>query len=386
MTPLKNTFLFLTVIVAVIFLLFVRFMKFGNSSQPRLKSEDVRRNFPMKFDTKPKRVLIYTPVFGVFPWPGIRTNSYFSDGNGKLCEVSNCVFTFDKKDLEKSDAVIFHSRDIPSIEHMRKISLNKNRMKQRWIYYSHENPYLVHHDVKAYNDIFNWTMTYRYDSDIFIPYRYYRQLTTEEQMRVVPDVNYAVGKDKLVAWSVSNCGRIRDKIVSKLLKYIKISISGKCAKMFNQKNECIRGSRQCELNFRRFKFYLAFENSMCLDYITEKYWYNPFEHNMVPVVLGSNYDKRVAIPGSFINVIDFPSLKALASYLQYLDKNDTAYNEYFKWKERYTFHEHFSSDCKMCAKLHDDSLPKKIYKDLDVFWGRATCDQHAADIKRLLKD
>lgn len=385
MTPLKNIFVFLTVIVGLAFLLFLH-MGIGNSSQPNIKSDEVRTIFPMTTDTNPKRVLIYTPVFGVFPWPGVKTNNYFSDGNGKLCPVSNCVFTFDKKDLEISDAVIFHATDVPSIEAMKKISLNKNRLNQRWIYFSHENPYHVNHDLTAYNFFFNWTMTYRYESDIFNPYRYYRELKPEEPRKVLPDVNYALGKDKLVAWSVSNCGRIRDKIVSKLLKYIKITISGKCAKKFNQKSDCIRGSRQCEMQYKRFKFYLSFENGMCLDYVTEKYWYKPFENNMVPIVLGSNYDKRVAIPGSYINVLDFPSLKALAGYLQYLDKNDTAYNEYFMWKQKYTFHESFSADCRICANLHNDSLPVKVYKNLDVFWGGATCDQHAEDIKRLLKD
>ena len=41
---------------------------------------------------------------------------------------------------------------------------------------------------------------------------------------------------------------------------------------------------------------------------------------------GADY-KKIAIPGSFINVLDFPSVKALADYLLYLDKNNTAYNE-----------------------------------------------------------
>ena len=41
-----------------------------------------------------------------------------------------------------------------------------------------------------------------------------------------------------------------------------------------------------------YKFYFAFENSLCDDYITEKF-FNMLKHNIVPVVLGS--PKKVII-------------------------------------------------------------------------------------------
>ena len=39
--------------------------------------------------------------------------------------------------------------------------------------------------------------------------------------------------------------------------------------------------------------------------------------------------------GSFIYAAGFDSVKNLADYLNYLDNNDTAYNQYFKWKTKY---------------------------------------------------
>ena len=39
---------------------------------------------------------------------------------------------------------------------------------------------------------------------------------------------------------------------------------------------------------------------------------------------GANYSK-LAIPGSYINIMDFSTVTQLAEYLQYLDKNDTAF-------------------------------------------------------------
>ena len=54
----------------------------------------------------------------------------------------------------------------------------------------------------------------------------------------------------------------------------------------------------------------------------------------MPITLTRDfYTPEVVPPGSFISVQDFPSVKALAEYLLYFDKNDTAYNEYFTWKK-----------------------------------------------------
>lgn len=52
--------------------------------------------------------------------------------------------------------------------------------------------------------------------------------------------------------------------------------------------------------------------------------------NIVPVVYGWDTYAERAPPHSYINARLFPSAHDLAQYLLYLDKNDTAYNEYFK--------------------------------------------------------
>ena len=56
------------------------------------------------------------------------------------------------------------------------------------------------------------------------------------------------------------------------------------------------------------------------------YWAIPFDNDIAPVVMGgANIDLQVVIPGSFINVVDFLSIKELAHYLLYLSNNDTAH-------------------------------------------------------------
>ena len=56
------------------------------------------------------------------------------------------------------------------------------------------------------------------------------------------------------------------------------------------------------------QFYLAFENSLCGDYITEKFW-KVLSYNVVPVVLNGVNMTRVAPPHSYIDIKDFASVE-----------------------------------------------------------------------------
>jgi len=92
--------------------------------------------------------------------------------------------------------------------------------------------------------------------------------------------------------------------------------------------------------------------------------------------LHDNY-KQFAPPHSYINALDFPSVKELADYLSLLDKNDTLYNQYFWWKEHYEIRnnpEDFRHGlCRLCSILHEKQLPSKSY-DLTDWWDtKAEC-------------
>jgi len=82
---------------------------------------------------------------------------------------------------------------------------------------------------------------------------------------------------------------------------------------------------------------------------------------IIPIVMDihNNY-ARAAPPHSYINVMDFPSMKELADYLKLLSKNDTLYNEYFWWKPHFKIRNrllldgiHYRTFCSLCAALHN---------------------------------
>ena len=351
---------------------------------------------------KTKLVLVYTP-WPYEPWGPKNSKEaesfIFSDWDGTPCEESRCQITFDKSLLNISDAVLVHG--VAEFIHRLSIKeMSRNRPSaQRWVFYLKESPATFYQVAfsSQYDGIFNWTATYRRDSDFFVPYGSYASLkdgkpagadTTEDKRPKTPDVsetqrkagvNYAQGKDKMAAFGVSNnCGGPRFAFIRALMKHVEVNIFGKCATQFelNRTWNCPHDMENgCLQELQRHKFYLAFENSLCIDYITEKYWRNSLERGLVPIVLGgASYSPELVIPGSFINAADFDSVKALADYLKYLDKNDTAYNQYFQWKTKYKVVKYQFWLCQLCKALHDPTKPAKIYHKISEFWGiQETC-------------
>lgn len=76
--------------------------------------------------------------------------------------------------------------------------------------------------------------------------------------------------------------------------------------------------------------------------------------------------------------MDFKTVKQLAEYLQYLDKNNTAYNEYFKWRRKFkvTHNDIDVSLCNICKSFNFKSpLKPKVYDDLRAYWvEKAKCN------------
>ena len=103
---------------------------------------------------------------------------------------------------------------------------------------------------------------------------------------------------------------------------IKIDKFGRCGKP----DPCKKETNCIKRMFLEYKFYIAFENSYCEDYITEKTW-KSLQGGMLPVVMGPNIKnyERLLPPNSFLHVNNFTDVNALAEYIKYLDDNNDAY-------------------------------------------------------------
>ncbi|XP_071513220.1 alpha-(1,3)-fucosyltransferase C-like [Panulirus ornatus] len=277
------------------------------------------------------------------------------------CQVDACLLTANSSlvPLQEFDAVIFHFR-ATEINKMPQVRSSH----QRWVFWEIESASYVYQDPARYNAHFNWTMTYRRDSDIAYPYgRVYRVPSPAAPSGEVR--NYAAGKTKMAAWFVSNCftHSKREKLVKFMRRFLQVDVYGKCGPFNCSRDDPAKCYYMLE---KDYKFYLSFENSLCKDYVTEKF-FSLLKYDVVPVVFGLGGYDHLAPPHSYINVLDFATLEGLVNYLKYLHANDTAYNEYFKWKDRYVVHDGWSaraqSFCELCRKLHQDTTTH-VYQDL----------------------
>ena len=140
----------------------------------------------------------------------------------------------------------------------------------------------------------------------------------------------------------------------------------KCAKKDGEEDEC-----WSNVINKRYKFYLSFENSICTDYVTEKFW-NPMNmSSIVPVVLGGANYTAIAPTHSYIDAQTFGTPQKLAEYLHYLNGNSTEYMRYLLWKTKFRVSASQNlALCQVCEKLNDPSSSTKqqIRTDLKAWW------------------
>ncbi|KAH9258012.1 hypothetical protein BASA81_003575 [Batrachochytrium salamandrivorans] len=81
----------------------------------------------------------------------------------------------------------------------------------------------------------------------------------------------------------------------------------------------------------QYKFFLAFENSLLTNYISEKLL-TVLTMPLIPVYRGGLPSLNITRKKSFIDVSDFASPKQLAIYLLRLDANPDEYAQYHEWR------------------------------------------------------
>uniref|UniRef100_X2B8R5 Fucosyltransferase n=1 Tax=Capitella teleta TaxID=283909 RepID=X2B8R5_CAPTE len=237
--------------------------------------------------------------------------------------------------MNDSHAILFRGRriDVNNLPPTR-------TQTQKWLFYEFEPPYKVwqYVNLTLLKDSFNITSTYSRDSDVFKNI-YIRKCwyDFEKQKQMIKDLettDFASKKRGMAAWFVSVCRTQskREKYVKEMQKHIPVDVYGecgnlKCGSSVQTSAETAECERRLLHNKGSYKFYLAFENSLCTDYVTEKLW-KLAEYNVVPIVMGAVDYANMRPKDSYIDVQDFESPKALAKFLKYLDKNSTAYNEY----------------------------------------------------------
>ena len=177
------------------------------------------------------------------------------------CLVDRCALVAGSKNRSSADAVLFDNMVG---------AVNAQPRGQIWIVYILESPMTISTNMRRVD----WTATYRTDSTIVTPYEKFvafRNASAVFGRRL--RTNYAAKRTRLVAWFVSNCRANNDRLqyAEELQQTVQVDIYGACGNM-----SCSRRNwAGCfKMLTKTYKFYLAFENSNCRSYITEKFYDN----------------------------------------------------------------------------------------------------------------
>lgn len=331
-----------------------------------------------------KKILLWTRFF-YDDWFFFGESHHFDN----CPKYNNCYMTRSRElvNVEEFDAILFHGNEVD-----RRDRPVRRDPRQLFVFVNLESPKNRPLPDSFFEDYFNLTMTYRPDSDIQWPYYVVQNIDTKEivapresvnwieisydSMRWMNDYTFE-GKKKMAAWLVSNCetyGR-REFVADELEKYIEVDRIGNCSKKVFP--DCVHSlpSATCfeKVIEPDYFFYFAFENTLCQDYVTEKFS-NALSHDVIPVVYGGANYGLFAPPHSYIDALDFDSPKALANFLIELSQNKEEYLKYFWWKRFYTIESpnHWTL-CNLCERINDSSKPPKTYAPLSNWFEKDKC-------------
>lgn len=308
---------------------------------------------------RPPRILMWTSFYG--SWHGMLNNERTLEEVASGCPTK-CFITNDRRRLASSDAIVFHVRNLD----MNDLPTRRSE-SQKWVFWSMEPPpYSVFAGFNYMHDMFNWTMSYRHDSDVYEPYA---KLVPRNETKAPKKDHRALwkSKQKQAVWMVSHCDTDskREEFVRELKKHIEVDVYGACGDRVCPKS---RGSA-CYDDFEQTYFYiLAFENSVCKDYVTEKF-FSALKYDMVPVVFGGANYSQIGPVQSYVDALAFRSPRELAEHLIVLSRNYTAYTSYFEWKERQRVVAWDADFCELCSRLHSAHFREtSSYSDMRAWW------------------
>ncbi|XP_059139274.1 alpha-(1,3)-fucosyltransferase C-like [Physella acuta] len=241
-------------------------------------------------------------------------------------------------------------------------------VKAMWespVNYDYPSPY------ESWRSVFNWTYNYRVDSDIFAPNNLFVWRDRDQLLSDGEYVQIAKNKTKMAAWFVSNCATQsrRHEFTEQLQEYMDVDIYGQCGTL-----KCPMNQGQCEqMLTTTYKFYLSFENSLCKDYLTEKFYRNFAERlHVIPIARGGfDYQKYIP-PGGFVDSSQFSNNTELAKYLIDLGNDILRYAQMLKEKDKLAMLNRKFDWCDICEKVHTDKRVK-IIPDIREWSHKDTC-------------
>ena len=298
-----------------------------------------------------------------------------------------CRYTMDREKINSSTAIMTDLMMMWLKNYTPDMMPKVHKAGQYWILVNNEflHFYQRHHSILV-PGLFNMSATYQKDADIYLPFGGCVDRSEAGPPFVPPNIT---GKIRSALWYISACNddrSLRVQYGKQLQVYFPVRIRGDCGPQ-DQPNESLPRAyfgvpmtTKHNEALNKYKFYLAFENTFCKEYVTEKV-FKLFDDDVttIPVVRGYGPYKELLPPHSYIDVADFATPRDLANHLKKLDSNDTLYMEYFEWRKKTKCNNYFKSmyelPCRVCNKMCELKRTKqsKILHNLDLFKSDKMC-------------
>ncbi|XP_013198175.2 alpha-(1,3)-fucosyltransferase C-like [Amyelois transitella] len=324
----------------------------------------------------------------MFKSPNGPGQKVFIDRN---CKYTNCFVSWRRyiNDYQKFHTIIITMRE--AIHYSAEELPRFRTPYQKFVASSFESSHNYPVCSNRFNDYFNWTWTFRLDSDCRLEYIAIRDehgkvigpKKTMHWMKVrdmSPNSeelkNSLLSKSRAAAWFVSNCVTQsgREIFAKKLAKELAIynhtiDVYGDCGNL-----SCSKRDFSCMKMIRTtYYFYLSFENSFSKDYVTEKLLH-ALQNNAIPIVYGGANYTRFMPDGIYLNAIKL-GVKALAKKMDNFIRSRKRYAKYFKWKNHYSYHSRSESKdtddyCAFCKLLNNEKKfkEKSVVKNFRKWW------------------
>lgn len=203
-----------------------------------------------RVEDRSKYILLYTNFFDVKNWK-LSAETVGPDYFRSLqCPVTDCVLTNNRELLSTItdyDALVFHIAEPWAYSLFEKVPKLRSP-HQIYVAANMESPAHTKHLLGGDRDFFNWTMTYRLDSDVVWNYNNFVDAETEvvvgpserpqwrndhEEYYNETVLELVLEKTKMGVQFVSHCGTIskRDDLVREIQKLTDVDIYGKCGNM-----------------------------------------------------------------------------------------------------------------------------------------------------------
>lgn len=304
-----------------------------------LKSEiDEKDDSIYKIERNP-HIFYYEKLFNIEPY--YRSTLTVTCNKVLKCDISYYPQILPSKSI---DAYIFHLKRYPEIPPQKYLVPRYGR--HIWALLQEESPmYCKECSDDEFLNLFNFSSTFNRNSNIPFPLLNMislNNITSKIFFVKTKKKNSFLKEISPILYLQSNCKTktMRDEYIRELMKYIPIDSYGQC---LNNKMLPIAhkefGYKYLErhdfLHFvARYKFVIAIENSVCDDYITEKFW-RAIHVGVVPIYFGS-LTIRDWLPNekSAILLEDFPTPKLLIAYIDNLMQDDDLYEQYLEHKTK----------------------------------------------------